>query len=111
MKTGRGIFVIVILFVAAVMVFSCFITSADAGPRGGMAFEGPRGGAAVEGPGGNMAVEGPRGNVAVGTRYNTLPDSARSVIVGDRTYYVDDSGAYYFPCDDDDTVYCVVPAP
>jgi hypothetical protein len=111
MKPGRGIFVIAILFVAGVMVFSCFITSAEAGPRGGMAFEGPRGGAAVEGPGGNIAVEGPRGNVGVGTRYNVLPDSARSVIVADRTYYVDDSGVYYLPCDDDDTVYCVVPAP
>jgi hypothetical protein len=111
MKPGRGIFVIAIFLVAAVIVFSCFITSAEAGPRGGRAFEGPRGGEAVEGPGGNVAVEGPRGNVAVGTRYNVLPDSARAVIVGDRNYYVDDSGVYYLPCDDDDTVYCVVPAP
>jgi hypothetical protein len=111
MKPGRGFFVIAIFFIAAVIGFSCFIKSAAAGPRGGMAFEGPRGGEAVEGPGGNVAVEGPRGNVTAGTRYNILPDSARSVIVGDRTYYVDDSGVYYLPCDDDDTVYCVVSAP
>jgi len=111
MKPGRGIFEISIFLVAAAMVFSCFIKSAEAGPRGGMAFEGPRGGAAVEGPGGNVSAEGPRGNIAVGTRYNILPVSARSVIVGDRTYYVDDSSVYYLPCNDDDTVYCVVPAP
>jgi len=95
----------------AVTIFSCFISNAEAGPRGGRAFEGPRGGEAVEGPRGNVAVEGPRGNVAVGTRYNILPGSARVLIVGDRTYYVDDSGVYYLPCDDDDTVYCVVTAP
>jgi len=40
-----------------------------------------------------------------------LPDSAQSVIVGDRTYYVDDSNVYYLPCDDDDSVFCVVPPP
>ena len=111
MKSGRGVFGIEILFIVAIMIFSNFISDADAGPRGGRAFEGPRGGEAVEGPGGNGAVKGPRGNVAVGTRYNILPDSARAVIVADRTYYVDDSDVYYLPCDDDDTVYCVVPAP
>jgi len=111
MKSGKSVFVIAIFFIAAAMIFSSFISNAEAGPRGGRAFEGPRGGEAVEGPGGNGAVKGPRGNVAVGTRYNILPDSARAVIVADRTYYVDDSDVYYLPCDDDDTVYCVVPAP
>ena len=111
MKSEKCVVVITLFFIASVMIFSCFITSAEAGPRGGRAFEGPRGGEAVEGPGGNAAVKGPRGNVAVGSRYNILPDSARSVIVGDRTYYIDDTGVYYLPCDDDDTVYCVVPAP
>ncbi|MGD9949625.1 MAG: hypothetical protein AB7U29_14265 [Desulfobulbus sp.] len=65
----------------------------------------------VRGPMGNTAAEGPRGNVAVGQRYNVLPSSARAVIVDDQTYYVDDDGVYYLSCDDDDTVYCVVPAP
>jgi hypothetical protein len=102
MKSGRGVFVIAIFLTAAVMVFSCFLSSAEAGPRGGRAVEGPRG---------NVAVEGPRGNVAVGTRYTVLPDSAKALILNNRTYYVDDSGVYYLPCDDDNTVYCVVPAP
>ncbi|MCJ7642790.1 MAG: hypothetical protein MUO29_12945 [Desulfobacterales bacterium] len=111
MKSGRGVFVIAILLIAAVLVFSCFLRNAEAGPRGGSAVEGPRGGEAVEGPRGNVGVEGPRGNVAVGTRYTVLPDSAKARILNNRTYYVDDSGVYYLPCDDDDTVFCVVPAP
>jgi hypothetical protein len=101
MKPGRGVFVDAIIIVAAFIVFPCFLRNAEAF----------RGGRAVEGPRGNVAVEGPRGNVAVGTRYTVLPASARSVIVGDRTYYVDDSAVYYLPCDDDATVFCVVPAP
>jgi hypothetical protein len=109
MRSGRGVFIIAIC-IAAAMVFFCFIKNGEAFREGG-AFEGPRGGEAVEGPRGNVGVEGPRGNVAVGTRYNILPDSARSVVVGDRTYFIDDGGVYYLPCDDDDTVYCVVPAP
>jgi len=121
MKLGRGFFVIAIFLMAAVMVFSCLISNADAGPRGGRAIEGPRGGEAVEGPRGNVAVEGPRGNVAVGTRYPVLPASAKALILNNRTYYVDDSYVYYLPCDDDNTgfcpcdgtdkVFCVVPAP
>jgi hypothetical protein len=111
MKSGRGFFVIAIFLMAAVVVFSCFLSNAEAGPRGGRAVQGPRGGEAVEGPRGNMAVEGPRGNVAVGTRHTILPDSARAVIVRDRTYYVDDTYVYYLPCDDDVTVYCVVLPP
>ena len=101
MKSARGVFFIAIFFMAAVMVFPLFLSNVEAA-RAGRAVEGPRGG---------EAVEGPRGNVAVGTRYNSLPASARTLIVGDRTYYVDDSGIYYLPCDDDTTVYCVVPAP
>ena len=58
-----------------------------------------------------MAVEGPRGNVAVGTRYNVLPASAHRIVVGNQTYYVDDGGIYYLPCEDDGTVFCVVAAP
>jgi len=110
MKSGRGVLLIAIFFMATVMVFSCYLRNAEAG-RGGRAVEGPRGGEAVEGPRGNVAAEGPRGNVAVGTRYNSLPASASSIVVGDRTYYVDGSGVYYLPCDDDDTVFCVVSAP
>ena len=102
MKSGRGVFVIAIFLMAAVMVFSCFLRNAEAGPRGGGAVEGPRG---------NVAVERPRGNVAVGMRCTVLPDSAKARILNNRTYYVDDSGVYYLPCDDDDTVFCVVPAP
>lgn len=101
MKSGRGVFVVAIFFVAAVMAFSFLLRNAEA----------MRGDRAVDGPSGNVAVEGPRGNVAVGTRYPVLPASAKSVIVGDRTYYVDDSAVYYLPCDDDSTVFCVVPAP
>jgi hypothetical protein len=101
MKPWRGGFVIANIFMVAVMGFSCFLKNAEAF----------RGGEAVEGPRGNVAAEGPRGNVAVGTRYNSLPASASSIVVGDRTYYVDGSGVYYLPCDDDDTVYCVVSAP
>jgi len=111
MKSGRGFLLLAIFFMAAVMVFSCFLRNAGAWERGVGAVKGPRGGEAVEGPRGNTAVEGPRGNVAVGTRYNSLPDSAKPLIVGDQTYYVDDSGVYYLPCDDDDTVFCVVSAP
>jgi len=101
MKSGSGVFVVAVFFMTAVTVFPCFLRNAEAF----------RGGGAVEGPRGDVAVEGPRGNVAVGTRYTVLPASAKSVIVGDRTYYVDDGGAYYLPCDDDATVFCVVPAP
>ena len=101
MKSGRGVFLVAIHFMAAVLVFPCFLRNAEA----------MRGDRAVGGPRGNVAVEGPRGNVAVGTRYTVLPASAKSVIVGDRTYYVDDSAVYYLPCDDDSTVFCVVPAP
>jgi hypothetical protein len=128
MKSEMGVFKITIFFISVVMVFFCYLRDADAGfggvaiegqrgggavegSRGGEAVEGPRGGEAVEDPSGNVAAEGPRGNVAVGTRYNSLPDSANAVIVGDQTYYVDDSGVYYLPCDDDDTVYCVVDVP
>ena len=110
MKPGRVVFTVAIFIMATTLVFSCYLRNAEAF-RGGRALEGPRGGEAVEGPRGDAAVEGPRGNVAVGTRYNELPDSAHSVIVGDRTYYVDDSNVYYLPCDDDDSVFCVVPAP
>jgi len=101
MKPGRIVFVVAIVYVATVTGFPCLLSNAEAF----------RGGRAVEGPRGNIALEGPRGNVAVGTRYPALPPSARSVTVGERTYYVDDSGVYYLPCDDDATVYCVVPTP
>ena len=121
MKSGRDFFMIAIFLMAAVMVFSCFLRNAEAGPRGGRAVQGPRAGEAVEGPRGNVAVEGPRGNVAVGTRYTGLPASAKALILNNRTYYVDDSYVYYMPCDDDktgfcpcdgdDKVFCVVPAP
>jgi hypothetical protein len=76
--------------------------------------ESPRGGAAVVGPYGT-AVRGPAGSVYVGRpigdRVDVLPDSATAVAVGDQMYYVDGSGVYYLPCEDDNTVYCVVPAP
>jgi hypothetical protein len=103
------------------------------GPRGGRAAEGPRGGtvaegprddavverprddAVVEGPYGGVVARGPQGNVyvgrAVGDRVAVLPDPVNSLTVGDQTYYLDDSGFYYQPCDDDNTVYCVVPGP
>jgi hypothetical protein len=102
-------------------------------PRGGRAAEGPRGGAVaegprddavverprddsvVEGPYGGVVARGPQGNVyvgrAVGDRVAVLPDPVNSLTVGDQTYYLDDSGFYYQPCDDDNTVYCVVPGP
>ena len=118
MKSGRGFFLIAIFLMAAVMVFLFYLKSAEAGPRGGGA--GARGGA-IEGPRGNVGVEGTRGNIAVGTRYRGLPASAKALILNNRTYYVDDSYVYYLPCDDDksgvcpcdgdDKVYCVVPAP
>ena len=101
MKSERGVLWGAIYLMAAVTVFFCFLENAEAF-RGDRAYEGPRG---------NVAVEGPRGNVAVGTRYNVLPASAKPVVRGDRTYYVDDNDVYYLPCDDDDSVYCVVPAP
>jgi hypothetical protein len=84
------------------------------GPRGGSAAVGPYGGAAVRGPYGGVAVRGPEGNVAVGRpvgdRVVILPDNASAVAVGDQMYYVDGS-VYYLPCADDNTVYCVLPAP
>jgi hypothetical protein len=120
MKSGRGFFVMAIFLMAAVMVFLFYLKNAEAAPRGGGAGGGPRGGA-IEGPRGNVAVEGPRGNIAVGARYKGLPASAKALILNNRTYYVDDSYVYYLPCDDDktgvcpcdgdDKVYCVVPAP
>jgi hypothetical protein len=109
-KSERGVFAFGILFITVVMIFSCFLGHAEAASRGG-AVQGPRGGTAVEGPRGGTAIEGPRGNVAVGTRYNLLPPSAKIVAVGNRTYYLDDSGVYYLPCEDDDTVFCVIAAP
>jgi hypothetical protein len=109
MKSVRGVLLIMIFFMAAVVVFSCYLRNAEAF-RGGRAVGGPRDGA-VEGPGVNVPAERPRGNVAVGTRFNSLPVSAKARIVGDVTYYVDDDGVYYLPCEDDDTVFCVVSAP
>ena len=111
MKSKRSLFTISIIFMAAVILFFFSLGNAIDGPRGGRVVEGPRGGVAVEGPRGNTAVKGPQGNVAVGTRFNSLPDSVTVVIVDDSSYYVDASGIYYLPCDDDNTVYCVVPAP
>jgi|WetSurMetagenome_2_1015567.scaffolds.fasta_scaffold468805_2 hypothetical protein len=88
--------------------------AAAVGPYGGAAVRGPEGNAAVRGPYGGVAVRGPEGNVAVGRavgdRVAILPDNASAVAVGDQMYYVDGS-VYYLPCADDNTVYCVVPAP
>ena len=95
-----------IVFMVIMLLSSSQVMIAEGREMGG-----PRGGEVMRGPMGDVAVEGPRGNVAVGTRYNELPNSANSVVVGEETYYVDDNGVYYQPCDDDDTVYCVVPAP
>jgi hypothetical protein len=100
-KSQRGVLAFGIPFITVVIIFSCFLRHAEAASRGG----------AVQGPRGGVAVEGPRGNVAVGTRYNVLPPFARIVAVGNRTYYLDDSGVYYLPCEDDDTVFCVIAAP
>jgi hypothetical protein len=88
--------------------------AAAVGPYGGAAVRGPEGNAAVRGPYGGVAVKGPEGNVAVGRpvgdRVVILPDNASAVAVGDQMYYVDGS-VYYLPCADDNSVYCVVPAP
>ena len=126
MKLKRSLFGIAIFFIVTVMVSPCFLPNAQAfrGERGGYVGGGereggfavnPRGGAVAEGTDGGVIVRGPQGNVyvgrAVGDRVAVLPDSANSFIVGDQTYYVDDSGVYYLPCDDDNTVYCVVPNP
>jgi hypothetical protein len=111
MKPGNRSLIIAIIITVTTMVFLCELRNAEAQFRGGRAAEGPRGGEVVEGPRGNVAAEGPRGNVAVGTRFNVLPDSAKPLVVSDRTYYVDASGVYYLPCVDDATVYCVVSAP
>jgi hypothetical protein len=110
MKSERGVFAFGIAFITVVMIFCCFLRNTEAEARGG-AVQGPRGGTAVQGPRGGVAVEGPRGNVAVGTRYDLLPPSAKIVAIRDRTYYLDDSGVYYLPCEDDDTVFCVIDAP
>jgi len=117
-ETRRGLVVVVLMLVAFMTVPGLlgqaaavhFGGRAVEGPRGGEAVEGVRG-EAVEGPRGNLAVEGARGHVEVGRRYDVLPDNVNTVYVGDVTYYVDDAGVYYLPCEDDDTVYCVVEAP
>ncbi len=96
------------LIASMVIILLC---SSQAMIAEGREMGGPRGGEVMRGPMGDTAVEGPRGNVAVGTRYNEVPNLANTVIVDGQTYYVDDNGVYYQPCDDDDTVYCVVPAP
>lgn len=95
-----------IIFMTVVLLCSSQAMVAEGRERGEI-----RESEVMRGPMGNVAVEGPRGNVAVGTRYNVLPASANPVIVQGQTYYVDDNGVYYLPCDDDDTVYCVVSAP
>jgi hypothetical protein len=106
MNSKRSHFVITVFFMMIIFVSLCFFNNAEA--RG---IEGSRGGEAVEGPRGNVAVEGPQGNVAVGARFPYLPDSANAIIVGDRTYNMDANGVYYLPCDDDNSVYCVVDPP
>jgi len=125
MKLKRSLFGIAIFLLVTIMVSPCFLLNPQAfreergGQVGGGAREGEfavgRGGAAAEGRDGGVIVRGPQGNVyvgrAVGDRVAVLPDSANSLIVGDQTYYVDDSGVYYLPCNDDNTVYCVVPDP
>jgi hypothetical protein len=83
------------------------------GPRGGVAAEGFRGGEAAVGPEGRAIAKGPQGNVdagRVGERVHILPETAEMLAWGDRTYYVN-GGVYYLPCTDDNTAYCVVPAP
>jgi hypothetical protein len=109
MKSGRVVLLISIFFMATVVVFAYSLRNAEAG-RGGRGVGGPRGGA-VGGPGVNVPAQTPRGNVAVGTRFNSLPVSAKARIVGGVTYYVDDDDVYYLPCEDDPTVYCVVEPP
>jgi hypothetical protein len=126
MKLGRSLFGIAIFFIVTVVASPCFLRNAQAfreerggqvgrGEREGEFAVGPRGGAVAEGAEGGVIVRGPQGNVyvgrAVGDRVAVLPDSANSLIVGDQTYFVDGSGVYYLPCDDDNTVYCVVPDP
>ena len=126
MKLGRSLFGIAIFFIVTVMVSPCLLRDAQAfrgesggqagrGEREGESAEGPRGGAVAEGPDGGVIARGPRENVyldrAVGDRVAVLPDPVNSLTVGDQIYYLDNSGFYYQPCDDDNTVYCVVPGP
>ena len=110
MKSGRVVLWIAIFFMAAVVVFSCYSRNAEARRGGGRPVVGP-GGGAVGGPTDNLPAEKPRGDVGVGTRFNSLPASAKARIVGGVTYYVDDDDVYYLPCEDDPTVYCVVEPP
>jgi hypothetical protein len=122
MKTHRRIFRIAVLFMLVAAISPCLLAEALAFrgerrgyEREGAYIEGPRGGAAAVSPYGGVAVRGPEGNVAVGRtvgdRVAILPDNASAVAVDDQMYYVDSSGVYYLPCADDNTVYCVVPAP
>jgi len=125
MKLQRSLFRIAIVFMTAAVVSPFFLPDARAfrgegrgyyggAEREGGYVEGPRGGSAAVGPYGGAAVRGPEGNVAVGRpvgdRVAILPDNASAVAVGDQMYYVDGS-VYYLLCADDNTVYCVVPAP
>ena len=93
-------------------VFPAFVSQVEAR---GVAVEGPRGNeaVAVKGPRGDeaVAVEGPRGGVAVGARVNVLPYTARPVVVGGKSYYVD--GDVYYAADGRgaEAGYVVVPAP
>ena len=111
---------VVIFLVSALILFPVLSNGAARGPRGGEAVEGPGGGGAVEGPRGGEAVEGPRGdtaikgpegNVAVGTRVNTLPATATTVVVGGEKYYVDGTVYYKPDYSGGGVVYVVVPAP
>jgi hypothetical protein len=125
-KLRRSLFGIAIFFIVTAMLSPCLLQDAQAfreerggqvgrGERDGEVVEGRRGGAAAAGPDGGVVVRGPQGNVyvrrPVGDRVAYLPDSATPLIVGDQTYFVDDSGAYYLQCSDDDTFFCVVPDP
>jgi len=74
-------------------------------------FEAPRVVEPIEESKENVVEDGQRGDLAVGSRYTVLPDSANAVIINSLTYYMDINGIYYFPCSDDDSVFCVVEAP
>ncbi len=124
MKLNKGISAAAIIFVLTVSYCPYLSKNAHAqeakGPLSDKATAGQNSGMFSESPKANEFVGDsmasvptagvPRDGAAPGNRISKLPDSATITIVGNQAYYLDSSGIYYMPCDND-SAYCVVAQP